>query len=293
MFTNQRPPAGPTRKPDTFPSPRGFTLTETLVTLCIIAVIGVICVNLTTRFRKSGTTVMEIGAARTMTAALIMAADENNGRLPFGYDTTINSLPTGGSGFRGGAVHGEAAHRYPWRLAPYFGYKFEGNTVIDRSLKYTLEKKDTYLLSLMPSLGMNVYNVGGYVELGSKEPIEGAIRRMSEAFSADKTIAFASARLSHEGIEGIAPGFHMVTPPITPGGDWAENYDPARPSSWGNIDLRHNGKAVVGFLDGSVGTLGPEELTDMRHWNNDAARDNDRARRPITTLPGGGGRRDR
>lgn len=235
---------------------------------------------------------MEIGAARSLTAALIMASDDNGGRLPYGFDGTKSSLQIDGSGFRGKAVHGEAAHRYPWRLAPYFGYKFEGNTVIDRSLEYTLKNKDTYLLSLMPSLGMNVYNVGGFVEQGEREPIDGAIRQMSEAYAPEQTIAFVSARISHKGIDGIAPGFHMVTPPVTPGGDWANDYDPEVPSSWGNIDLRHGGKAVVGYLDGSVATLGKMEINDMRRWSNDAARYNDKSLRPITTVPGGG-RRDR
>jgi len=265
---------------------------ETMVTICIILVVAVISINVSSRLKKSGLTVKEIGAARTLTAALIMAADDNAGRLPYGVDNTINSLEIDGSGFRGQVVHGGAAHRYPWRLAPYFGYKFEGNTVIDRSLDYLLEKKDTYMLSLTPSLGMNVFNVGGYVEDGSREPMEGAIRRMSEAYAPEKTIAFASARVKPDASTGIMPGFYMVSPPVAPGGDWAHEYDPEVPSSWGNIDLRHGGKAVVGYLDGSVATLGRGDIDDMRHWNNEAARSNDRARRPITTLPGGG-RRDR
>lgn len=291
MLTNTRLPSESPRPKEFLRFSPGFTLVETLVTICIITVLATICFNVSTRLKKSGLTVMEIGAARTLTAALIMASDDNGGKLPYGFDSTVSSLQIDGSGFRGRSVSGEAAHRYPWRLAPYFGYKFDGNTVIDRSLNYTLETKDTYLLSLMPSLGMNVYNVGGYVEQGSKEPIEGAIQRMSEAYAPEKTIAFVSARLSHDGIDGIAPGFHMVTPPVTPGGDWARDYNPDVPSSWGNVDLRHGGKAVVGYLDGSVATLGKSEINDMRRWNNDAARYNDKSRRPITTIPDD--RRDR
>jgi len=284
-FLSLRPAKSPRISP-------GFTLTETLVTLCIITILAVICFNVSTRLKKAGLMVQETAAARTMTAGLMMATDDNGGRLPFGVDSTISSLTSDGSGFRGKVLHGEAAHRYPWRLAPYFGYKFEGNTVIDRSLKFTLEDKDTYMLSLTPSLGMNVYNVGGFVEPGSKEPYEGAIQRMSQAFAPEKTIAFVSARLSLDAEHGIVPGFHMVTPPISPGGDWSQKYNPEVPSSWGNIDLRHGGKAVVGYLDGSVGALSASEINDMRLWNNDAARYNDKSRRPITTVPGGG-RRDR
>ncbi len=265
----------------------GFTLVELLVVIVIVAVLAAVCMSVSSRVRKSGMTVKELNAARNLTGAFALAAQDNNGTLPYAVDNMAAAFSINESGFKGGTISGAAAHRYPFRLAPYFGYKFEGNTVIDQKLQYTLDQRDTYAVSLMPSLGINTYGVGGYREEGEKEAIPGAIRQMSTAYAPEKMIVFASARLSHVQLDGIAPGFHMLTPPKTPGGDWSPRYSEENPESWGNLDLRHNGKAVVGFLDGSAGTLGKEELTDMRRWNNEAARLNDPNHRPVVSSGGG------
>lgn len=42
------------------------------------------------------------------------------------------------------------------------------------------------------------------------------------------------------------------------------------PSTWGNLDMRHNGKAVTVHFDGSVIMQGLEQLRDMRQWSNHA-----------------------
>lgn len=255
--------------------------------IVIIAVLTAVCLSVGARAKQSGMTVKELNAAKNLTGALALASLDNNGTLPYAVDNMAAAFSINGSGFRGGVVSGAAAHRYPFRLAPYFGYKFEGITVIDSDLQYTLDKKDTYAVSLMPSLGINAYGVGGYREEGEKEAIPGSIRQMCNAYAPEKMIAFASARLSHESLDGITPGFHLLTPPKTPGGDWATDYDPEQPTSWGNIDLRHHDKAVVGYLDGSAGTLGKDQLTDMRLWNNEATRLNDPNHRPVVSSGGG------
>lgn len=276
--------------PSPHPRRAGFTLVEVLVVIAIIAVLATVCLSVSERVKKSGMTVKELNAAKNLTGALVLASLDNNGVLPYAVDNMAAAFSIKGSAFKDGTIHGAAAHRYPFRLAPYFGYKFEDVTVIDKKLQYTLDKKDTYAVSLMPSLGINSYGVGGYREEGEKEAIPGAIRQMCNAYAPERMIAFASARLTHEQLDGIAPGFHMLTPPKTPGGDWSPQYDEASPSSWGNIDLRHNDKAVVGYLDGSAGMLGREELADMRHWNNEAARLDDPNHRPVVSSGGGRGR---
>lgn len=268
--------------------PSGFTLVETLVTISIIAVLAVVGFSITQRVRKSGQLVRELNAGRNLSAAVALHAADKNDLLPYGVDGSLPSLSLEGSGIRKGLVSGAEAHRYPFRLAPYFGFKFDGTTVIDRSLKYTLDKRDTYMISLLPAMGMNAYGVGGYIEEGGTLPIDGSIRRMSQAVAPEKMIAFCSARLSYPGLGGIAPGFHMVTPPKTPGGDWAGNYDEKDASSWGNVDLRYDNKSVVAFLDGSASTLSREALNDMRHWNNEAARLNDPNHRPVVSSGGRG-----
>lgn len=269
--------------------PAGFTLIEILVVMSITVVMAGVCMCLVSRARKSGQLVKEMNAARNLTTALGLHASDRGGQLPYGYDGSLGSLDVSESGQPGNLLHGGAAHRYPYRLAPYFGYKFDGTTVIDRSLEYMLKNRDSYMISLLPAMGMNVYGVGGYIEEGTTSLIPGSIRSMSQAVSPETMIAFVSSRTSYRDTDEIAPGFHMATPRKTPGGDWAENYDPEDPSSWGNVDLRYDDKAAAAFLDGSVALLNRSQVRDMRKWNNDAARLNDPDYRP-TSNPTGGGR---
>lgn len=266
---------------------RAFTLVETLVVIVILAVMATICVTVTQKVKRSGMTVKELNAAKNLTVALFSASQDNGGFFPFGVDGAANDISIEETDFRGVRVTGAEAHRYPFRLAPYFGYKFEGITVLDPQMERGLKNKDSYMLSLVPALGINTYGVGGYVEVGEKNPIAGAIRQMSMAHAPERMITFAAARLSHRDLGTNAPGYHMVTPPKTPGGDWANIYSEADTGSWGNIDLRNNDKALVGFLDGSAGLLTKEQIKDMRYWNNQAAILDDPDHRPVVNSGGG------
>lgn len=252
----------------------GFTLVELLVVVFIVGMLGALTMGMVNRVKKSAQTARELGGARTLGAALALHSADNNGVLPRGFDDTAQSVSIDGSGFAASVVSSATAHRYPWRLASYFGFKFDTATVLDSRLKPLLDKQDTYMLSVIPSLGMNVYGVGGYYLTG-EAPSEGAVYTMAAAHSPSSLIAFASTHSSDARLDGgTSPGFHMVTPRLMPKGSWAGEYDPATPSSWGNLDLRHNNKAVVCFLDGSAALLDKDQLKDMRHWSNQAAIDN-------------------
>lgn len=269
----------------------GFTLVEILVTVSIIIVLAGMSIGLISRMRRSGLVVKELAAARNLTSALTLASQDLSGAVPWGNDMTIPSISIEDSGYKGNSLHGEAAHRWTWRLAPYFGYKFEGTTVVSSDLKFLLDKNsvsNSYMISLVTSLGMNVYGVGGEREdiLSGASP--GCIRMMNEAVSPNTLIAFISSRVENRESPGeILAGNFKVTTPLSPGGDWAIKYDSNKPSSWGGVDLRHDNKAVVGYLDGSAGTLDRTKAKDMRLWNNEAARLNDPNHRPSSSSGGG------
>lgn len=270
-------------------SRRGFTLVELLVVVTILALLATLTVTMVGRMKRSGMTVKELAAARTLSAALMTATVDANGVIPLGEDASKASANIEETEFRGTRVTGEAAHRYPFRLAPYFGSKFDDVTVLDRSQKKWLKEKDTYMISLAPALGMNVYGVGGSWATGETAVFPGAIKRMAEAVAPEKMIAFASARMKNEQLgDRVIEGFHKLTPPLQPGGDWAAKYDENVPHSWGNVDLRNADAVVAGFLDGSAGKLGREQLRDMRYWNNEAARLDDPNHRPSSSSTGGG-----
>ena len=86
----------------------------------------------------------------------------------------------------------------------------------------------------------------------------------------------------------IRPGYWLVEPPTTHpyrrgglaaaftlSGGWnaGNKFNPAAvPSTWGNMDMRYDGKAVIVRFDGSVVMQGLEQLRDMTKWSNVADR---------------------
>src|SRR5690606_3582980 len=81
--------------------------------------------------RTTARAVKELAAGRQVMLAYTMYADDNRGKLLVGYlqDPPYNEavarreLPRDRNGE---TVTGEAARRYPWRLASYLDYNFDG-----------------------------------------------------------------------------------------------------------------------------------------------------------------------
>jgi hypothetical protein len=178
---------------------------------------------------------------------------------------------------------------YPWRLAPSFDYQIEGAMLVneqaavkrdffqgalfDATSPAELERAYTYVTNVAPTLGMNAL-IGGTrsgnfpVPIGNPKDFIGmaykqsygidSIAREGQVTSPSDFIVFASARNGvfdgqyHEGYWNVRPNA-LGNP-----GDAA--FDEAEASSFGGVDLRWNGKAVVGALDGSADLEGEAEL---------------------------------
>jgi prepilin-type N-terminal cleavage/methylation domain-containing protein/prepilin-type processing-associated H-X9-DG protein len=77
----------------------------------------------------------------------------------------------------------------------------------------------------------------------------------------------------------IRPGYWIATPPFAhpnqrastgTGGAWTggDKYDPTlRPSTWGNTDWRHKGKANATFMDGHGELVDIRQMRDARRWS--------------------------
>jgi prepilin-type processing-associated H-X9-DG protein len=135
-----------------------------------------------------------------------------------------------------------------------------------------------YVVSAFPAFGINYYFVGGCVSGTADAPSliypNECISRMAQGGSG--ILVFASGGTT-DGITRV-DGFNILTPPSLYGPSWsstpwARNSDPGL---YGNVDARHDGKAVCVFLDGSVKLLGIQELRDMRLWNRNAAEQGNR-----------------
>ncbi len=215
-------------------------------------------------------TVREMNAARSLISAYLMATTDGGDLLP-GYDKNAKpvQLPDGG------VLSGEVVHRYPYRLAAYLDYKIDGTILVNDNYSVVAgldpdSEMYRYQASLNPALGMNSYGVGGYLDDSGKFASE-TLTRPEQSDRSGGLIVFASAR-QRVGSETVAGRF-AVTPPNMQGARWSgAKFDPnGDPTRFGNVDLRHNGRAICAFLDGSVRLLDEEELRDMRHWSKNAA----------------------
>jgi hypothetical protein len=92
----------------------------------------------------------------------------------------------------------------------------------------------------------------------------------------------------------IRPGYWIVLPPrphptgrgssgLTLGNGWnvtdgqtaGDTWNPKlKPSTWGMLDMRCNGKAITCQMDGSVKNQSLADLRDMRKWSNHASNAN-------------------
>jgi prepilin-type processing-associated H-X9-DG protein len=175
----------------------------------------------------------------------------------------------------GETLHFPVDARYPWRMAQYLDYDmgailFNGN---ERALKDKVNFH--YAVSVSSNLGMNVTFVGGdYGDLSELRPSPRAIatygqfcvRRLSQISRPAELVVFASASRAKDEV-----GFYKVKAPYLTGRRWPEQWSPnASPESYGYVDFRYNGRAVVAMLDGHVELMPFDELEDMRHWSGQA-----------------------
>lgn len=255
----------------------GFTLIELLVVIAIIAVLATLGIVVAGRAAQTGQLAREVSAGRNLMAAYLAYAADNNGELMPGYTADPGTVRDD----RGGEVHYPASGRYPWRLANFLKTSPRGTLIVNQQAKLTENKAHNYyvyVVSLLPTLGMNTVFVGGN-ETGALAPTPGnfgrlgafCLTRLSQAVRASQQIVFCSAHFQSDPGDGQY-GFHMVEPPYTNTRKWSGQYDEsAPPSQHGYVHLRYGGKAVAAMLDGHVELLDYEQLQDMRRWCNLAA----------------------
>lgn len=119
------------------------------------------------------------------------------------------------------------------------------------------------------------------------------IRRASEVILTDKYLLFATARdYGPQHISGnpndvptgpVLNGAYQVFSPydhngkirLSQGiyyGKKSVTWDPVNsPRIYGNLDLRHNNRAIIGAFDGHTELFGLDPLRDMKRWSNNPA----------------------
>jgi prepilin-type processing-associated H-X9-DG protein len=266
------------------PSSSGFTLVETLVAAGLVLVLAVAGAGACRGLLSKRSRIQELAAGKNLiTAYLTHAADHDGQYLP-GMDFSVNRIAFPPENREVTIMH--AANRYPFRLAPYFDYRLDGTILLSRNRQHIhkLAKPGTpshdYVVSAFPAFGINYYFVGGCVTaVGALTFPDECVTRTAQG--AGGLLVFASGGTT-DGVRRVE-GFNILTPPRLYAEAWsALPWTPqGDPGLHGNVDARHDGKAVCVFLDGSIRLLSIEELRDMRLWNRRAAQQND----PNYTLP--------
>jgi prepilin-type N-terminal cleavage/methylation domain-containing protein/prepilin-type processing-associated H-X9-DG protein len=278
----------------------GFTLIEVLVTTGIIAVLISVLIPSLSKARSVARQTREVASGQQVMTAFHAYATDDKDRVLTGFASPAmvngNMIVRDATGQRLHSATGriEEAQRYPFRIAPYFNYDFSGlyhdpaqlRDWVNNPENYLNYGRDlTYMLSLYPSLGMNVAFVGGSDQLGQFDPIFQKIfgrvyvDRLPDVRRPSGLMAFGSARgVAPPGMEiGQLPeGFFRIEPPYYSGAQgrrWATAYEKGSPVpglNSGFVSLRHAGKGVVAYVDGHVGVAGWSEFEDMRLWADKA-----------------------
>jgi prepilin-type N-terminal cleavage/methylation domain-containing protein/prepilin-type processing-associated H-X9-DG protein len=241
---------------------RAFTLVELLVTLAIIGLLAGLGNAAYQKASSSSRQTMEMSAARNLGQALQNYIQDNDGSILPGYLDPRDSRVADARNDKGQSISPtHAAQRYPWRLLPYMNYQIRGGVWVNK-LASQIPETDPYrdyLVSLVPTLGMNITYVGGdsrNVQLPGR-----CATRINRVTHPSELIAFASGQYEDPNY-GKLDGYFEIKPPS--GGS----------SSGPGLAARYNGKAVAVMLDGHAEALTLEQLKDMRHWCDEAAAQN-------------------
>ena len=270
---------------------RGFTLTEVVIVVALIALITALAVPAYGRIRSMARQSREVSALRQVLLAWTSYAGDHEARVLPGY---LPGLPA--SQANGEAIPPEAfgsgvtiAARYPWRLAPYLAWQFRTLYVGDQQAQ--LEKAELsadpgaalYFASLYPSFGLNSAFVGGDSERagflprtlpsGQPNPLSGFyVESLARVAHPERLIAFASARTNATVDGAMTQGYFRIEAPRFTAPQWAAQYDPAVPAGCGNVAARYGAQDLVvcGFVAGNVESRPVEGLRDMRMWADGA-----------------------
>jgi prepilin-type N-terminal cleavage/methylation domain-containing protein len=258
------------------PSPRAaFTLVELLVAVAIVAILAVLGSAGLGAALRTAHRVREVNSARTLIAAYLAAAGDNNGILIAGKDLRVTRVTLADGTPFSMAI---ACQRYPLRLAPYFNWDADHVTMINATVQKQLRAVTPqsmtyyYLQSVFPALGLNYNLVGGSISARGVLSYPGdCVTRLTQAAP---ILAFVSSGTGTG--DSHIDGYDIVTPPQLSGPRWSSAaWTPdIDPGNFGNVCARYDGRAVCAFLDGSVATHTIDELRDMRLWSANARQEN-------------------
>lgn len=237
---------------------KAFSVLELLVAVSVIGLLAIIGIPAANNALQASKKAKELGALKSLIISYNAYSADNNNVLLKSYDKNGVARDINGNEIGGEESH--EAHRWPWRLAPYFNYNFYNCSHVNDAEIYIKSQgglTQTYLVSVLPSFGLNI-NCGGndYENKSSKVAIN-----YNQVSKPTKFIAFVSSRSMAVGKR--YEGFYYVEYSKL----LSSKYDPkSSPKSTGYVSARYNEYAIVAFLGGNVQAIRFNDLKDIALW---------------------------
>ncbi len=279
---------------------RGFSITELLVVIGVIAVLVALVIPAARMVRRAAAKTRELTTARMLGQAWTHYATDASGLVLPGFRPGLPAFGPDGTPIPPATFSGSGAAiaaRWPWRLTPYLGSDvmnlFAGpqREALLRLQSSPERDRFYYLASLVPSFGLNSAWVGGDSDrLGFLPPTIGGqpnpfhnfyVTRLSQVTHPERLTLFASSRMSNDfGNDPLGQyfdgttieGYFRVDSPWFQARIWAESYGTDNPASAGNVSARTGGDAVVVTASGATEAVPVQQLDDMRRWADQADR---------------------
>jgi prepilin-type N-terminal cleavage/methylation domain-containing protein len=281
-------------------APRGFSITELLVVIGVVALLVTLLIPAARMVRKAAAKTRELTTARMLGQAWTHYATDSSGAVLPGFRAGLPAFGPDGAPIPPETFSGSGAAiaaRWPWRLTPYLGSDamnlFAGpqREALLRLRASSDVDRFYYLASLVPSFGLNSAWVGGDSDrLGFLPPTIGGqanpfhnfyVTRLSQVAHPERLTLFASSRMANDfGGDPIGQyfdgamieGYFRIDSPWFQARIWADAYSPSDPASSGNVSARADGDAIVVTASGSTEAVPVRQLDDMRRWADQADR---------------------
>ena len=279
---------------------QGFSVTELLVVIGVIALLVALVIPAARMVRKAAAKTRELTTARMLGQAWTHYATDASGAVIPGFRAGLPAFGPDGAPIPPATFSGSGAAiaaRWPWRLTPYLGSDvmnlFAGpqREALLRLQASSETERFYYLASLVPSFGLNSAWVGGDSDrLGFLPPTIGGqpnpfrdfyVTRLSQVAHPERLTLFASSRMANDfGADALGQyfdgamieGYFRVDSPWLQARIWADSYSPDDPASNGNVSARADGDAVVVTASGATEAVPVQQLDDMRRWADQADR---------------------
>lgn len=265
---------------------RAFTLIELLVVLGIIAVLLTVLLPALASVRHTAQRMSELAAAKQVMTVYIAYSSDHRDHVLEGHLNTSGSIPTIHDAHGEPITQNVVIARWVWPLLAYSDHQLGDSLFVNEQYDALWSQTDLpfwhYNVSVLPSFGMNLYQIGGdNRSLGSANASD-LITKTMQAHDPARMIVFASSGSAGPN-NTTTYGYWRINPPTRPyeGGatgwtsDEYQNASTESPERWGWVHPRWDKNAITAHLDGHAETMSHQQLRDMTYWSNAAAERND------------------